>query len=445
MVNTGVRYIFEAGKKDRFDLPAWQKSSKPFNQRKKFSGGNAYRPESIISRARYNSRVLNQLRNKPSAGKRRPGFKNTAAIDKGRPVSLAFSMPLLPVMGFLLLGTFFIIDNRASLSAMLSRDVIPAPGLDAGGKINMAAFVNNTGALAGQPVNLIEPETASESAPEASPAASSAVSSAAASLAEPNFAETAEEHIPLKMVEYFAWESYTVKRGDSVSSIAAEHGLSMDAIIASNNLSNAHLLGIGQILRIPNINGIPYVVKKGDTLSGISKSYNIPLEVMVDVNNIQQDLIIPGQNIFLPGARMPVMDLRMAIGTYFISPLKGSSPRLSSAYGWREDPFGGGQRLHEAVDMAISTGTTVKAAADGKVSFVGNSPVYGKYIILGHTDNLQTLYAHLSVQSVKQGDTVEQGVKIGEVGSTGQSTGPHLHFAVYKNGHAVNPLDYFSM
>ena len=341
-------------------------------------------------------------------------------------------MPLLPLAGFIILGFIFFMDNRSSISAMMNRDVV-SPHPDAGAEINMAAYATGSGFTAGYQAIPGEPETFVSDA-----------ALAERTLPAETAVDTANEPIPLKMVEYFSWESYTVKRGDSVSSIAVNHGLSMDAVIASNNLSNAHMLVIGQVLRIPNMNGIPYVVKKGDTLSKISQSYGIPLDVLVDVNNIQRDLILPGQNIFLPGAKMPASDFSLALGTRFLSPLRGTGAKMSSSFGWRDDPFGSGRRFHEAVDMAISAGTPVKAASGGSVSFVGNSPVYGKYIILDHNESFQTLYAHLSVCSVKQGDKVEQGAKIGEVGSTGLSTGPHLHFAIYKNGHAVNPLDFFT-
>jgi murein DD-endopeptidase MepM/ murein hydrolase activator NlpD len=192
------------------------------------------------------------------------------------------------------------------------------------------------------------------------------------------------------------------------------------------------------------MNGIPYIVKPGDTLTKISKNWDIPLEILADVNNIQRDALIAGQNIFLPGARMPSKDLKLAMGTLFIHPLKVAGVRMTSGFGWRKDPFTGEQRLHEALDLAIALGTPVRAASEGRVAYVGTDPGYGRYIILSHSDNIETLYAHLSVVSVKQGDRVEQGAKIGEVGNTGRSTGPHLHFALYKSGRAVNPLEYIS-
>jgi len=84
----------------------------------------------------------------------------------------------------------------------------------------------------------------------------------------------------------------------------------------------------------------------------------------------------------------------------------------------------------------------VKAARDGAVASTGYNAVYGNYVILSHADQYQTMYAHLSTVSVKTGQRVIQGAKLGGAGSTGQSTGPHVHFALYKGGVAINPLDF---
>jgi murein DD-endopeptidase MepM/ murein hydrolase activator NlpD len=251
-----------------------------------------------------------------------------------------------------------------------------------------------------------------------------------------------DETIPLDLAETFEWKNYTVKKGDSVSKIAALPAISMDAIIASNNISNARMLREGEKLRIPNMDGIPYVVKKGDSLSRISQSMGVPLEAILDANDLQRDVISAGQLVFVPGARMRSEDLKLALGELFKYPLNGA--RLTSPFGWRNDPISGVRRHHAAVDLAAPLGTTVKAAMDGKVSSVGFNATYGNYIILSHGNQYQSMYAHLSRLSVKEGERVTQGAKIGEVGSTGYSTGPHLHFAVYKNGRAVNPLDFLN-
>ncbi|MDR2111071.1 MAG: M23 family metallopeptidase [Spirochaetaceae bacterium] len=250
------------------------------------------------------------------------------------------------------------------------------------------------------------------------------------------------EAIPLDLMETFAWKSYTVRRGDSVSRIAANHATSMDAIIASNGITNAKRLKEGQVIRIPNMDGIPYTVKRGDSLLKISSDMGIPLEAILDANDIQSDAISPGTMLFLPGARMRAEDLRRALGDLFIYPIRG---RLTSPFGWRRDPFTGERRYHAAVDLAANTGTPIKAAMDGRVSSVGVNSVYGKYVIITHGGGYQTMYAHMNVITVNQGVYVNQGSKIGEVGSTGYSTGPHLHFAVYKNGRAVNPLEYLNL
>jgi murein DD-endopeptidase MepM/ murein hydrolase activator NlpD len=253
--------------------------------------------------------------------------------------------------------------------------------------------------------------------------------------------EESFESIPLDMTEIFQWESYTVQKGDSVSKIAADRSISMDAVIASNGISNARLLREGEVIRIPNMDGIPYTVKRGDSLSRISAALEVPLEAILDANDIQSDAISTGQQLFIPGARMRTEDLKLALGELFIYPIRG---RLSSSYGWRNDPISGARRYHAAIDMAAGTGTPVKASMDGRVATVGMNSVYGKYIILSHGNGFQTLYAHLNATSVTQGSYVYQGGKIGEVGSTGYSTGPHLHFAIYKNGKPVNPLEFLN-
>jgi murein DD-endopeptidase MepM/ murein hydrolase activator NlpD len=247
------------------------------------------------------------------------------------------------------------------------------------------------------------------------------------------------EEIPLDLMETFEWSSYQVQRGDSVSRIAAKFGISMDAVIASNAISNARRLREGEILKIPNMDGVPYTVKKGDSLAKIASSRGVPLEVILDVNDIRSDAIQQGDVLFLPGARMAPEALKLALGELlFIYPVRS---RITSPFGWRISPITGERHYHAALDLAGAAGATVKAAMDGTVSSVGFNPTFGRFIILSHDGGYQSMYAHLSAVSARQGERVSQGNKIGEVGSTGLSTGPHLHFAVYKNGRAINPLD----
>ena len=114
--------------------------------------------------------------------------------------------------------------------------------------------------------------------------------------------------------------------------------------------------------------------------------------------------------------------------------------RWTSPYGWRADPFTGVRSFHTGTDMACPEGTPILAAMSGRISEVGNNRTYGNYIIINHGNGYQTVYAHMSKAISKKGQWVTQGSKIGLVGSTGYSTGPHLHFMVYKNGNRIDPM-----
>jgi murein DD-endopeptidase MepM/ murein hydrolase activator NlpD len=117
--------------------------------------------------------------------------------------------------------------------------------------------------------------------------------------------------------------------------------------------------------------------------------------------------------------------------------------RFTSPYGNRPDPFGatGTWQFHRGVDLAAPTGTPVKAAKGGVVAEVDYNTVYGNYVIIRHSNNMQSLYGHLSRTLVSKEDAVVQGQTIGEVGTTGQSTGPHLHFEIRSGETARNPTD----
>jgi murein DD-endopeptidase MepM/ murein hydrolase activator NlpD len=113
---------------------------------------------------------------------------------------------------------------------------------------------------------------------------------------------------------------------------------------------------------------------------------------------------------------------------------------ISSGYGWRRDPINGMAAFHSGVDVALAYGTDVQAAAEGRVAFAGANGGYGNMVVVEHSGGRQTRYAHLSAINVQAGDVVQSGDVIGRVGSTGHSTGPHLHFEIVDNGHAVDPF-----
>lgn len=122
----------------------------------------------------------------------------------------------------------------------------------------------------------------------------------------------------------------------------------------------------------------------------------------------------------------------------FVAPVAG---RLTDGFGQRRNPFGGvSAEFHPGQDIAAPHATTVVAAARGVIAFSGWQKGYGNVVIINHSNGLTTRSAHLSKRSVESGDEIEQNTKIGEVGSTGRSTGPHLHFEVRLDGRAIDPL-----
>ena len=282
--------------------------------------------------------------------------------------------------------------------------------------------------------------------PAAAPAAEEKVS--AETVKKPDLAAVAPEKAakteespssPQDMILTFEWQQHKVKKGEAVSTIAKKYGVSIGSVIASNGITNARKLQEGTVLRIPNIDGIPYTIKKGDNLSKIALSFKVPLEVILDINDIKSDKIIAGETIFIPGARMNDTDLRASMGDLFIYPVQKNG--ITSYYGMRKDPKSGAMSFHSGIDLRGNLGTPITAALDGTISVVSENWMYGKYIIISHPNGFKTLYGHLNAYSVKQGDKVARGRKIGEVGNTGYSTGPHLHFAIYdKNGKFVDPL-----
>lgn len=128
--------------------------------------------------------------------------------------------------------------------------------------------------------------------------------------------------------------------------------------------------------------------------------------------------------------------------------LPNSSPVFaaynSSSFGWRLDPFNGNKAFHEGLDFTASTGTPIYAAAGGIVTTAEQTPDYGKIVKIDHGSGLETRYAHASMLAVKAGQRVEKGQKIGEVGSTGRSTGPHLHYEIRLNGNPLDPRKYLT-
>ena len=248
---------------------------------------------------------------------------------------------------------------------------------------------------------------------------------------------------PSKAVSFtqpVSYQTYKVRSGDTISGIAKKFGLTnISTLISVNDIGNVRQLAAGQKLKIPSIDGIIYTVKSGDSLSAITGKYKISLEQLLDVNELTSETLTAGQQLFLPGAAMDANSLRNAMGELFRMPISAKF-RWSSPYGYRIDPIAGVKSFHTGTDMACPTGTPILAAMSGRVTTTGINRVYGNYVIIDHGNGYQTLYAHMSKIIASKGQWVSQGTRIGLVGSTGYSTGPHLHFTVYKNGKLVDPM-----
>lgn len=236
------------------------------------------------------------------------------------------------------------------------------------------------------------------------------------------------------------YSTYRVKKGDMIGFIADSFDVTQDTIISVNNIHQSRLIQPGQYLKIPSMPGILYTVKTGgETVDSIAEKYEVSAEKCARVNSLQAaEPLAAGATLFVPDAQLDWVTRQEINGDLFHKPLH-SRYWLSSYFGWRSSPFSGQRSYHTGVDMASPQGTAVYAALAGTVSSVGYNNVYGNYIIITHHSGYKTLYAHLSAVLVTQGRYVTTETRIGKVGSTGMSTGPHLHFTVYKNGKLVNP------
>ncbi|MGB9819258.1 MAG: peptidoglycan DD-metalloendopeptidase family protein [Thermovenabulum sp.] len=124
-----------------------------------------------------------------------------------------------------------------------------------------------------------------------------------------------------------------------------------------------------------------------------------------------------------------------------IMPVQGE---ITSHFGYRKSPFGKGKEFHDGIDISAPYGTEIKAAANGIVTFAGYKPGYGYTVILNHSNGIETAYSHVSKIIVRKGQKVSKGQAIALIGSSGRSTGPHLHFSVIHNGRLKNPLEYIN-
>ncbi len=235
---------------------------------------------------------------------------------------------------------------------------------------------------------------------------------------------------------------YTVRKGDTLSSIAEMFDVTANTIRWANNLKKGGALKVGDQLVILPISGIQYTVKKGDTLASIAKKFGGDDEEIMQFNDLDaNDGLTTGEIILVPNGELgdghserPKSSKEPPVQKQ----ARKYASNLPSYNGYYAAPVNGGyksQGLHgnNGVDLAIYCGAPLYASASGEV-IIARSPGwnggYGNYIVINHPNGTQTLYSHNSENIVSQGDHVSQGEQIGYVGRTGLATGCHVHFEV---------------
>jgi murein DD-endopeptidase MepM/ murein hydrolase activator NlpD len=248
--------------------------------------------------------------------------------------------------------------------------------------------------------------------------------------------------------------AYTVKSGDTLDSIASTYNLKAKSIAESNSITTDSVLKEEQVLEFPSIDGVIYKIKSGETLWDLAMLNKVDFNKIVEINKLEapeklkldQKIIMPGIDTVKP---IPVKTTNKLVASNTTLSRGGSVPtstniigslpvsgKITSLFGPR---WG---RQHEGIDISAPVGTNVYASMNGTVSFSGWDGGYGYLVIIDHSNGLKSYYGHNSKLLVNIGQTVSKGDHIAEVGNTGNSTGPHCHFEIRKNGAPVNPYNY---
>ena len=230
---------------------------------------------------------------------------------------------------------------------------------------------------------------------------------------------------------------YVVRPGDTLSEIASMFEVTANTVLWANSLKGAKDIHPGDTLIILPVSGVEHTVAKGDTLASLAKKYTADAEEIATFNGLESGASLAvGVKIIIPGGEVPVAKKTTLPNAGATAPYRGGSgPALP---GFFIHPVAGAtltQGIHgyNGVDLGAKTGTPIRAAASGKILISrtgGWNGGYGSYVVIDHGNGTQTLYGHMSRNIATQGASVTQGDVIGYVGSTGLSTGPHLHFEV---------------
>ncbi|OGV96986.1 hypothetical protein A2W24_02580 [Microgenomates group bacterium RBG_16_45_19] len=257
------------------------------------------------------------------------------------------------------------------------------------------------------------------------------------------------------VLEYRGGEilDYSVQEGETLSQIAEKFNLSIDTILWANGLDNEKVaIRAEQNLKIPPVDGVIHKVKKGETVYSIAKKYETNPQGMVDYpfntfTNDETFALAVGQVLMVPDGVMPevVPVSPQSSLAKILTPDAGVVSALGS-FVW---PASGGisqnyRFYHKAIDISNKAGGSILAADSGRVTVAGwaDNYGYGNRVMIDHGNGYQTLYGHMSKVSVVSGQTINRGDVIGQMGSTGRSTGVHLHFEIRAGGVLQNPLNF---
>ncbi|MFW5736628.1 MAG: LysM peptidoglycan-binding domain-containing protein [Halanaerobium sp.] len=280
--------------------------------------------------------------------------------------------------------------------------------------------------------------------------------------------ENQDEKSDKKSEEEKAQIYYTVRQGDTLSTIAARRNLPVEAIMDENNL-DSEVIKAGQEIVLPimdfkednnNANKekdksnsaaqtekdenntessseqTVHEVQRGEALSKIARMYGTDIDTIRENNNLNGDKIFAGDELIIKNQKRGPFSLGRDSLNW---PVNG---RVTSGFGWRTHPVKKTRLFHNGIDIAVPNGTEIKAAASGEVVHSGWMNGFGYTVIIDHGRGVETLYGHNSKVTVSKGTTVNKGQQIALSGNTGLSTGPHLHFGVLRNEEPLNPRDY---
>jgi murein DD-endopeptidase MepM/ murein hydrolase activator NlpD len=228
---------------------------------------------------------------------------------------------------------------------------------------------------------------------------------------------------------------YTPGQDDDIYFLAARCNVPASSLASLNRLASHIALETGKPLLLPSCPGlfIPADLETDmEMLMGAARpAGNEAVTITVNMAGRNESFH------FFPGADFSPTERGFFLNPGLRFPLR--SYRLTSAFGFRQNPVTGNTALHQGIDLAAPEGAGVFAAADGLVIETGENPIYGKYIIIKHGERLTSLYGHLQKIETALRMEVKSSSLIGRVGSTGQSTGPHLHFELRQDGKALDP------